>query len=180
MEFTPTEVDGCWIIDLQPFTDERGFFARTFDPTEMAAHGIDTAVAQTSIAVNDRAGTLRGMHLQIEPHAEGKLVRCTRGTIVDACIDLRGESPTFRRSVLVELSAENRRALWIPPYCAHGYLTLTDDTEVSYQMSGPYAPAAARGVRYDDPALGLEWPAEVTVINERDRNWPDWDGTPLR
>ena len=180
MKFTSTEVDGCWIIDLTPFGDERGGFARTFCTEEFAAHGIDTHVAQANMSWNTLAGTLRGMHRQIEPHAEGKLVRCTRGTIVDCCLDLREDSLTFGRNVMVELSADNRRALWIPPYCGHGYLTITDDTEVTYQVSGRYAPGAERGQRYDDPAFGLHWPGEVTVISPKDTNWPDWDGKPIR
>lgn len=176
MRFTETAVEGCWIIDLAPFEDDRGGFARTFCQDEFAEHGIETRVAQANMSWNHRAGTMRGMHRQIEPHAEGKLVRCVRGTIVDCCLDLRENSPTFGENVMVELSADNHRALWIPPYCGHGYLTMTDDTEVMYQVSGMYAPGAEQGQRYDDPAFGLEWPREVTVISEKDENWPDWAG----
>lgn len=180
MEFTKTAVDGCWIIDLTPFGDERGGFARTFCAKEMAEHGIDTTVAQANMSWNAKKGTLRGMHRQIEPAAEGKLVRATRGTIVDACLDLREDSPTFGEHVMVELSAENRRALWIPPYCGHGYLTMTDDTEVTYQVSGFYSPEHEHGQRYDDPAFGLEWPGEVTVISDKDKAWADWDGKEIK
>lgn len=180
MEFSPTDVDGCWILDLQLLTDERGFFARTFDSAIFEERGIDSLVAQANVSFNHKAGTLRGMHRQVEPYAEGKLVRCIRGRIIDCCLDLREDSPTFGKNVMVELSADNRRALWIPPYCAHGYLTLTDDTEVTYQVSGPYAPEGERGQRYNDPAFGLEWPADVVVISDKDRNWPDWDGKPIR
>lgn len=180
MEFTPTDVEGCWILDLQPHVDDRGFFSRTFDRTEFEAHGIDPFVAQANMSFNHTAGTMRGMHRQIEPYAEGKLVRCTRGTIVDCCLDLREDSPTFGAHVMVELSDENHRALWIPPYCAHGYLTITDNTEVTYQVSGPYAPGGERGHRWDDPAFGMTWPVEVAVISEKDQAWPDWDGKQIR
>ncbi|WP_226346538.1 dTDP-4-dehydrorhamnose 3,5-epimerase [Agilicoccus flavus] len=180
MIFTETAVDGCWIIDLKAFEDERGGFARTFCVEEFAQHGIETNVAQANMSWNAKKGTMRGMHRQIEPAAEGKLVRCVRGTIVDCCLDLREDSPTFGQNVMVELSADNRRALWIPPYCGHGYLTKTDDTEVMYQVSGMYTPGAERGQRYDDPAFGLEWPGEVTVVSEKDQNWPDWDGKKIR
>lgn len=180
MEFSPTAVDGCWVIDLQPIGDSRGFFARTFDRSAFEEHGIDPFIAQANMSFNHKAGTLRGMHRQIAPHAEGKLVRCIRGSIVDCCLDLREDSPTFGAHVMVELSADNRRALWVPPYCAHGYFTLTDDTEVTYQVSGPYAPEGERGQRYDDPAFGLQWPGDVVVISDKDRNWPDWDGKPIR
>ena len=134
---------------------------------------------QANLSFNHKAGTLRGMHRQIPPHAEGKLVRCIRGTIIDVALDLREDSPTFGRHAMVELSADNRRALWVPPYVAHGYQTLADDTEVLYQVSGPYAPEGERGQRYDDPAFGLQWPHEVTVISDKDRSWPDWDGKPI-
>ena len=180
MRFTATGVDGCWVIDLAPFEDERGGFSRTFCVEEFAQHGIETNVAQANMSWNHKAGTLRGMHRQIAPYAEGKLVRCVRGAIVDCCLDLREDSPTFGKNVMVELSAYNHTALWIPPYCAHGYLTLTDDTEVVYQVSGMYAPASERGQRYDDPALRLEWPREVEVVSEKDRNWPDWAGKAIR
>ncbi len=176
MIFTPTAVDGCWIIDLKPFEDERGGFARTFCVEEFAEHGIPTEVKQANMSWNARKGTMRGMHRQIAPAAEGKLVRAVRGTIVDCCLDLREDSPTFGKNVMAELSADNHRALWIPPYCGHGYLTLTDDTEVTYQVSGMYSPEHERGQRYDDPAFGLNWPIPVEVISEKDRSWPDWDG----
>lgn len=180
MEYTATAVDGCWIVDIQAHTDERGFFSRTFDRTEFEERGMDSFVAQANMSFNHRAGTMRGMHRQVEPYAEGKLVRCTRGRIVDCCLDLREQSPTFGKHVMVELTDENHRALWIPPYCAHGYLTLTDNTEVTYQVSGPYAPQGERGHRYNDPAFGLKWPREVDVISEKDSNWADWDGKPIR
>ncbi|MDO5712113.1 MAG: dTDP-4-dehydrorhamnose 3,5-epimerase family protein [Micrococcales bacterium] len=180
MIFTETAVDGCWVIDLKAFQDDRGGFARTFCVEEFAQHGIETNVAQANMSWNAKKGTMRGMHRQIEPAAEGKLVRCVRGTIVDCCLDLREDSATFGANVMVELSSDNRRALWIPPYCGHGYLTTTDDTEVMYQVSGMYAPDAERGQRYSDPAFGLVWPGEVTVVSQKDQDWPDWDGKPIR
>ena len=176
MIFTETAVDGCWIIDLKPFEDDRGGFSRTFCANEFAEHGIPTEVVQANMSWNHKKGTMRGMHRQIAPAAEGKLVRCTRGTIVDCCLDLREDSPTFGKNVMVELSADNHRALWIPPYCGHGYITMTDDTEVTYQVSGFYSPEHEHGQRYDDPAFGLEWPIPVEVISEKDKSWADWDG----
>lgn len=172
MRFTPTDVDGCWVVDLEPFTDDRGVFARTFDVDEMAAHGIDTHVAQANVSWNHRAGTVRGMHRQLPPHAEGKLVRCTAGAVVDVAADVRPGSPTYGRHVMVELSAQNRRALWVPPYVAHGYQTLVDATEVVYQVSGPYAPGGEQGYRYDDPALAISWPLSVAVVSDKDMAWP--------
>ena len=180
MRFSPTAVDGCWIVDAEPYEDSRGGFARAYCVQEFAEHGIDVRVLQANLSWNTRAGTLRGLHRQIAPAAEGKLVRCTAGAITDCCLDLREDSPTFGKNVMVELSAANHRALWIPPYCGHGYLTLTDDTEVMYQVSGMYTPSAERGQRYDDPAFGLEWPGEVEVISDKDKAWPDWDGKAIR
>lgn len=176
MKFTATDVDGCMIVDVEQRQDERGFFARTFDLEEFVQQGLDTTVVQANMSFNHRAGTVRGMHRQIPPYAEGKLVRCVRGTIVDVALDVREDSETFGSHVMVELSSDNRRALWVPPYVAHGYQTLTDDTEVTYQVSGPYAPEGERGQRYDDPAFGLTWPLPVSVISDKDRRWPDWDG----
>lgn len=172
MRFIPTEVDGAMIVDLEPHSDDRGLFARTFDVDEFAAHGLDVGVAQCNLSFNHRAGTLRGLHRQVPPHAEGKLVRCTAGAIVDVAVDVRPESPTYGRHVMVELTAGNRRALYVPPYVAHGYQTFVDDTEVSYQVSGPYAPGGEQGFRYDDPAFAIDWPLPVTVISPKDAAWP--------
>lgn len=176
MKFTPTAVDGCLIIDLEPHSDDRGFFARTFCTEEFSAAGLDASVVQCNMSFNHKAGTVRGMHRQIPPYAEGKLVRCTRGAIVDVAVDSREDSPTFGQHVMVELTADNRRALFIPPYVLHGYQTLVDDTEVTYQVTGPYAPTGERPQRYDDPQFGLTWPHEVTVISDKDANAPDWTG----
>jgi dTDP-4-dehydrorhamnose 3,5-epimerase len=174
--FTTTAVAGVWLLDLEPLADERGFFARTFCERELAAHGLDARVAQCSIAWNRERGTVRGLHYQAPPHEEAKLVRCTRGAIHDVVVDLRPASATFKRHVAVELSAENRRSLYVPPGCAHGYQTLAADSEVAYQMSEPYEAGAGLGVRWDDPAFGVAWPLPVTVISERDRNYPDFAG----
>ena len=176
MIFTETRLAGAFTIDVEPHEDERGFFARVWDGEEFAQHGLDTRVVQSSIAYNRAAGTLRGLHFQALPFAETKLVRCTRGAIWDVVVDLRPGSPTFLEWVAVELSAENRRTLYVPEQFAHGYQTLEDGSEVWYQMSAPYAPQAARGLRWDDPKLGIDWPpAERRVISERDLAWPDVD-----
>jgi dTDP-4-dehydrorhamnose 3,5-epimerase len=174
--FTETRLAGAYTIDVEPHEDERGFFARVWDGEELAAHGLDSRVVQSSIAFNRAAGTLRGLHFQLPPFAETKLVRCTRGAIWDVVVDLRPGSPTFLEWVAVELTEENRRTLYVPEQFAHGYQTLVDRSEVWYQMSAPYEPDAARGLRWDDPKLGIEWPdAELRVISERDLAWPDVD-----
>jgi dTDP-4-dehydrorhamnose 3,5-epimerase len=173
MRFTETGVAGAYLIEPEPVADERGFFARTWCREEFLANGLNPGLAQANISFNHRKGTLRGMHYQAAPHAEAKLVRCTRGAIFDVALDLRPGSPTYRRWFGAELSDANRSMLYVPEGCAHGFLTLADATEVAYQMSAPYAPAAARGVRWDDPAFGIEWPGEVAVINERDASYPD-------
>nr|MDQ3283023.1 dTDP-4-dehydrorhamnose 3,5-epimerase [Acidobacteriota bacterium] len=154
--------------------DHRGFFARTYCEEEFRAHGLETHFAQSSIAFSSRRGTLRGMHYQREPFGEVKLVRCTRGAVYDAVIDLRPGSPAFRQWFAVELTAENRRMLYIPKGFAHGYQTLEDETEISYQMSTPYHREAAAGVRWNDPAFAVRWPIEVAVIAERDDDYPDF------
>jgi dTDP-4-dehydrorhamnose 3,5-epimerase len=181
MIFAETGLRGAFTIDLERFEDERGFFARVWCAREFAEHGLTTDVSQSSIAFNRSPATLRGMHWQVPPHAEVKLVRCTRGAICDVIVDLRDASPTFCKWIAVELTAENRRALYIPDGFAHGYQTLDPETEVWYQMSAPYAPDAARGFRWDDPRFGIQWPpAEARVISERDRSWPDFDEASLR
>lgn len=173
-----TPIEGVAIIDLELREDDRGFFARSFDKTEFAAAGLEPVVDQCNISFNHKAGTLRGMHFQIAPHPEAKLVRCIRGSLVDIIVDMRPESPTRLQHVAVELSAANRRSFYVPPYFAHAYLTLEDETEVMYQVSGSYAPAAERGLRFDDPALGINWPVPVTTISAKDASWPllDDDG----
>jgi dTDP-4-dehydrorhamnose 3,5-epimerase len=173
MRFTETKVAGAFLIEPEPVADERGFFARAWDRAELETRGLDAGLAQCSISFSHRRGTLRGLHYQVAPHQEVKLIRCTQGAIWDVALDLRADSPTYGAWFGTELSAANRAMLYIPRGCAHGQLTLTDSTEVFYQISAPYAPEAARGVRFDDPAFGIEWPIEVEVINDRDRSYPD-------
>jgi dTDP-4-dehydrorhamnose 3,5-epimerase len=174
VNFRRTAVEGVWVVEPELFEDERGFFARTWDAGEFAARGIEAHPVQTSVSYNRARGTLRGMHYQAPPHEETKLVRCTAGRIFDVAVDLRPDSATFTGWVGVELSAENRLQLVVPRGCAHGYLTLTDDAEIAYHISAPHAAEAARGVRHDDPAFGIEWPDRVVVINERDASYPDF------
>lgn len=171
MKYTPTEVAGVMIIDIEPHRDDRGFFSRSFCTNEFAGYGLIATVAQTNISFNYARGTVRGLHRQVPPHPEAKLVRCTRGAIVDVAVDVRLESHTYGKHVMVELSTDNHRALFLPPYVAHGFQTLVDNTEVIYQVSGPYAPAGEQGFRWDDPEFGIEWPLPVTVISGKDANW---------
>jgi dTDP-4-dehydrorhamnose 3,5-epimerase len=172
MKFTATDIKGVAIIDLELRSDDRGFFARSFCQDEFTDHGLLPMVAQCNISHNHRAGTLRGMHYQLEPATEAKLVRCISGAIIDQIVDLRPESPTYLQHVSFELSASNRRSLYVPPMFGHGYQTLVDDAEVLYQVSERYTPGQERGLRYNDPALGLHWPLDVTAISEKDNSWP--------
>lgn len=174
MIFHETSIADVWLIEPERHDDARGFFARTWDPQEFAKRGLEPKVVQCSISFNRRRGTLRGLHYQAAPHEEAKLVRCTAGAIFDVAVDIRPGSSTFRKWVGHELTADNRLALHIPEGCAHGYLTLADATEVAYQISELHTPDAARGVRWDDPAFGITWPAEVVVIDDRDRSYPDF------
>lgn len=171
MIFTETPLKGAYVLDLEIRTDERGGFARTFCAQEFEAHGLKATVAQCNLSYNHKAGTLRGMHYQIPPAAETKLVRCTQGGIYDVIIDMRPDSPTYLQHFGVELTAENRRAIYIPELFAHGYQALTDGTEVVYQVGEFYTPGYERGLRYDDPAFGIVWPLPVTVISEKDAAW---------
>jgi dTDP-4-dehydrorhamnose 3,5-epimerase len=175
VKFVETPLAGAFVVDLEPIEDERGSFARTFSRDEFEAHGLSTDIAQCSISFNKRRGTLRGMHFQSEPYGECKLVRCIRGSIFDVIIDLRPQSATYRHWFGVDLTPTNGRMLYIPTGLAHGFQTLEDTTEVAYQISEPYRPTHARGVRFDDPAFGIEWPLEVTVISARDREYADVD-----
>jgi dTDP-4-dehydrorhamnose 3,5-epimerase len=169
MRFSPTPIAGAWLIEADRNVDERGWFGRTFCAREFADHGLDPTVAQSSASFNRRRGTVRGMHWQAPPSSEAKLVRVTRGAICDVIVDLH-----TLHSFGVELSAAEGIALYIPPGCAHGFQTLVDDTEVSYQMNEYFDPAAARGARWDDPAFDVRWPLPVSVIAERDREWPPY------
>ncbi len=175
MIFTPTRLPGVYLVDLEPREDERGFFARAWCQREAAGQGIHTHWVQANLSYNHQRGTLRGLHYQTAPQAEGKLVRCTRGAVYDVVVDLRRESPTFLEHVAVTLSAENYRAVYIPPAdLAHGFLTLADQSEVFYLMSAFYAAEHAAGVRWDDPAFGIAWPEPVRVISERDAAYADF------
>jgi dTDP-4-dehydrorhamnose 3,5-epimerase len=174
MKFIETKIPGVVVVEASPIGDERGFFARSFCAREFEAAGLDMTVVQTNNSHNARKGTLRGMHYQAEPKPEPKLVSCVRGAIFDVAIDLRADSPSFCGWVGVELSDSNGKALFVPPGCAHGFLTLGDEARVSYLMGEFYDPGLASGVRWDDPAFGVDWPATPTVISERDAGYPDF------
>jgi dTDP-4-dehydrorhamnose 3,5-epimerase len=176
MRFTPLQIEGAWLVEQEPHADARGSFARTFCEREFAAQGLAIHFPQHSRSRNATRGTLRGMHLQKAPHAEAKLVTCVTGAVFDVCLDLRPASASFRRWVGYELSPDNGRQLYIPEGCAHGFLTLADNSEVHYLISEFYAPGAAMGVRYNDPQFAIEWPGEVMVISDKDRDLPDFAG----
>ena len=172
MLFTETPLAGAWLLELERREDERGFFARTYCADEFAHHGINPTVRQANTSFNSREGTLRGMHWQVDPHGETKLVRCTRGAIYDVIVDLRPHSPTYCRWYGAELTADNGRELYIPTGMAHGFQTLADDTEVLYLMGADYVPEAARGARWDDPAFGIEWPETAQrTISDKDQSY---------
>ena len=175
MIFSETRLKGAFIIDIEKRADDRGFFARVFCQNEFAAHGLKPHIAQANIAFNKRKGTLRGMHFQYPPAAETKLVRATRGAILDIIVDLRPESPTYLNHVAVELTADNYRALYVPERFAHGYQVLEDDTETSYQVGEFYTPASEGGLLHDDPRLGLKWPLPVAEISPKDAAWKRLD-----
>ena len=172
MIFTELALRGAFIVDMEPRKDDRGSFARAFCREEFSRHGLKTEVAQCNVSVNRRKGTLRGMHYQVPPKAEAKLVRCARGAVHDVIVDLREDSPTFLRWEAVKLTGDDSRMLYIPEGFAHGFQTLVDDAEVFYQMFESYSPEHARGVRWDDPALGIEWPFPDPIVSERDRAYP--------
>ncbi|HEY9620745.1 MAG TPA: dTDP-4-dehydrorhamnose 3,5-epimerase [Crinalium sp.] len=175
MIFTETKLKGAFVLDLEIRSDDRGGFARTYCAKEFEAHGLKPSVAQCNLSFNYKAGTLRGMHYQIPPAAETKLVRCTKGAIYDVIIDLRPDSPTYLQHFGVELTADNRRALYVPEMFAHGYQALTDDAEVVYQVGEFYTPGYERGIRYDDPTFAIAWPIPVTVMSEKDQSWPPFE-----
>lgn len=177
MIVSSTSIAGAHLIDLEPAFDERGFFARTWCRRELAEQGLSVEIAQESISFNRTKGTLRGLHFQTPPHDEVKIVRCIRGAILDVIVDLRRQSTTYLRWQSFELSAENRRSLYIPKGCAHGFQTLIDETEVHYQISSFYDPMAAAGHRFDDPAFAIAWPLPVSIISERDLQWPAFSGS---
>lgn len=175
MKFQPTELLGAFVITPEPHRDERGLFARIWCAREFEENGLDPRLAQCSVSFNPIKGTLRGLHYQVEPHAEAKCVRCTRGAIYDVILDLRATSPTFKQWRSFELTADNRLALYLPEGMAHGFQTLVPDTEVMYHMSEFYHPESARGVRWDDPAFGIAWPPDQRTMSDRDRLFPDFD-----
>jgi dTDP-4-dehydrorhamnose 3,5-epimerase len=175
MLFRETPLKGAFLIEPERLEDERGFFARTFCRKEFESHGLNPDIAQCSVSFNRRKGTLRGMHFQAAPHAEDKVVRCAAGAICDVIVDLRPDSPTFKRWTAAELTAENRRMFYIPAGFAHGFQTLQDNVEVLYQMSEYYHPESARGVRWDDPAFGIVWPeTSERIVSGRDKAWRDF------
>jgi dTDP-4-dehydrorhamnose 3,5-epimerase len=172
LKFLPTPIGGAFIVELEPLGDERGFFARSFCQEEFQKQGIDPRITQCNISFNQHRGTLRGLHYQVKPHEEAKLVRCTQGAIWDVIVDLRENSPTRYRWFAAELTSENRRALYIPRGLAHGFQTLSDNSEVFYQMSEFYHPESSRGVRWDDPMIGITWPVDNPVLSPRDKSYP--------
>lgn len=177
MLFKETKLQGVFLIELERLEDDRGFFARSWCQREFETHGLNPRLVQCNISFNHHKGTLRGLHYQAAPHGEAKLVRCTRGAVYDAIVDLRPHSPTFKQWCAVELTADNHRMMYIPEGCAHGAQTLVDGTELFYQMSEFYHPESARGVRWNDPAFGIEWPfPEPTVISEKDRTYENYLG----
>jgi dTDP-4-dehydrorhamnose 3,5-epimerase len=180
MRFEPTALGGAWVIELDRHVDERGAFARAFCESEFASIGLPTRFPQCNLSFNTRAGTLRGMHVNVAEHLESKLIRCVRGSIYDVIVDLRDGSPTERQWAAVELSADNGRALFAPTGFAHGFLTLEDNTDVLYHMGDVYHPDAARGFRWNDPCFGVRWPFGPTVISTRDATYPDFDPHMLR
>jgi dTDP-4-dehydrorhamnose 3,5-epimerase len=176
MEFRETTIPGAWIIDITPIHDDRGFFAMTWLPAELAKRGLDPSLAQCNLAFNHKRGTLRGMHFQHAPHAQAKMIRATRGSLLDVIIDLRPQSAAFKQWEAVELSADSRRMLYMPEGIAHGYVTLEDNTEAYYHASSPWVPAAESGVRWDDPAFAVRWPFPPSVISAKDAAWPLFEG----
>ncbi len=174
MIFVEAPLKGAFIIDLKRLEDERGYFARSFCQREFLEHGLDPNVVQCNVSFNKNKGTLRGMHFQAPPCAEAKLVRCTRGAIYDVIVDLRGDSPAFLQWYAIDLTAENRTALYIPKGFAHGFQTLEDHTEVFYQMSEFYTPEYSQGFRWNDPLFNIQWPIEVSIISARDQTYPDY------
>ncbi len=175
MTFQETKLPGVFEIDLELKCDERGFFARSWCQQEFEKQGLNSSLAQCSVSFNVKKGTLRGMHFQAAPSPETKVVRCTMGAIYDVVVDLRPESPAFKQWIGVELTPQNRHMVYVPEGCAHGFMTLQDESEIFYQISEFFAPELSRGVRFDDPAFGIVWPEKVQVISERDRTYPDFE-----
>lgn len=175
MIFCETKLPGVFEIQIEPKSDERGFFARTWCAQEMEAHGLNSRMAQCSVSFNNRKGTLRGMHYQAAPFPETKVVRCTRGSLYDVVLDLRPQSHTFKQWIAVTLTAAKRNMVYVPEGCAHGFITLQDETEIAYQISEFFEPGLSRGVRWDDTAFRIHWPGKVQIISARDRTYPDFE-----
>ena len=175
MKFNEAKLNGAFIIEIEKLSDERGFFARSWCRKEFEDHGLISRLVQTNVSYNRKKGTLRGMHYQIAPYQECKLIRCTRGAIYDVIIDLRPDSETYKQWTGVKLTADNYSMLYVPEDFAHGFLTLTDNTEITYQVSQFYTPGSEKGIRFDDPAFNIQWPLEVVVISDKDRTWPDFE-----
>jgi dTDP-4-dehydrorhamnose 3,5-epimerase len=178
VQFTETKLPGSFLIELERREDERGFFARAFCRNEMTAHGLAAEMVQCNVAWTHRQGTIRGLHYQVAPASESKLVRCIRGAIYDVIVDLRIGSPTYRQHFGIELTADNRHQLYVPEGFARGYQTLCDDTEILYFASAFHSPEHERGIRHDDPVLGIRWPALVTMVSAKDRSWPGLAANP--
>ena len=176
MKFTEAPIEGAYIVDVNRIGDERGYFGRLWCQHEFEELGLKAHIRQSNIGVSKQAGTLRGLHYQIAPHQEVKIVRCSRGAMFDVIVDLRSDSPTFKQWFGLELTQDNATMLYVPEGCATGYQTLVDDTEMYYNATEFYHPESATGVRYDDPAFGIEWPGEITVMSDNDVNWPDFAG----
>ena len=174
MIFKETSLKGAYIIELEKIEDSRGFFSRVWCKREFEEKGLDSYVAQSNLSFNNQAGTLRGMHFQVSPFEETKLVRCTRGRIYDVIIDMRPESPTYNQWTAFELTEDNYKMLYIPKDFAHGYQTLEHNSEIYYQVSQFYSPGSESGIRHNDPSLNIEWPLDVSAISDKDRNWPDY------
>jgi dTDP-4-dehydrorhamnose 3,5-epimerase len=174
MRFTETKMKGTYIIELERREDNRGFFARSWCQNEFQAHGLHPSVVQINVGYTVKRAGLRGLHYQVAPHEEAKTVRCTRGAVFDVAVDLRADSLTYKQWVGVELTLDNRRMLYIPEGCAHGYQTLADDTEIEYLTTAFYAPESARGARFDDPVFRISWPLPVGIVSDADRSWPDF------
>jgi dTDP-4-dehydrorhamnose 3,5-epimerase len=176
MKFKKTKLKGAYVIEIEKLSDERGFFARAWCQKEFEAKGLNADLAQANVSYNSKMGTIRGMHYQIAPYQECKLIRCTRGAIYDVIIDLRPDSPTYKQWTGVELTSDNYTMFFVPEDFAHGFQTLADDTEITYQVSQFYTPGSEQGIRFDDPAFNIRWPQEVTIISDKDRTWPDFVG----
>jgi dTDP-4-dehydrorhamnose 3,5-epimerase len=174
MKFAPTSVQGAFVIDVDRIGDSRGYFGRLWCARELSEMGLTARIQQSNVGFSPNKGTLRGLHYQLPPHEEVKIVRCTRGRVFDVVLDIRRDSPTFRQWFGIELDPDNGSMLYVPKGCATGYLTLEDNSEIYYHTSESYAPSAATGVRYDDPMFGIQWPGEITILSENDKNWPDF------